>query len=245
MLDSATLIAIDKIGHSRIPVFKGSDRTLITGFLFVKKLITCVPDSPLSESSAVRTPLYVDSSQSLFDVLDMFQSGKAHIAIVSHNSSKLLNVFYAADRTPSGDCAPCGILTIEDIFEAILQEQIFDEEDITTKNSVGHLAMNSVLFALSKRNQKSSNSIHTQKTTALEDITDPGAKRNMAMFKRSVTSDPRSSALSGNPISGNDFKSTGKQPLLTGAPSYSPLGGGGVVDDQLQDDDRINMNSNL
>ena len=83
----------------------------------------------MNESGSVRTPLYVESSQSLFEVLDMFQTGKAHIAIVSNDVTKLLNVYYANDKTPSPDCAPVGILTIEDIFKAILQDQIYDEDD--------------------------------------------------------------------------------------------------------------------
>ena len=129
VLDEATLSAIDRIGHSRIPVFKNDNKNIITGFLLVKKLITSKEGISLNECGSVRTPLYVESSQSLFEVLDMFQTGKAHIAVVSHDVTKLLNVYYANDRNPSPDCAPVGILTIEDIFKAILQDQIYDEDD--------------------------------------------------------------------------------------------------------------------
>jgi len=238
ILDTATLSTIDRIGHSRLPVYKGSDRNLIAGFLFVKKLITCTPNSPLGTCSAIRTPLYIDSSRSLFEVLDMFQTGKSHIAIVSHNVTKLLNVFYAADKSPSPDCAPCGILTIEDIIEAILQEQIYDEED-HTRNSISPTAMTSVLRALRKRpdQKEKSNSAMFARTISTvsnasnaSNLEDSKAKRN-AFFRRSQ------STTAANPIGldNNDFKITGNQSLLGG--------GGARTTSRASDDDQLVPNA--
>jgi CBS domain containing-hemolysin-like protein len=59
----------------------------------------------------------------LYDVLDVFQSGKSHLAIVSNNAEKLFHAI-SVDISPTSDCAPVGIITIEDIFEEILQVHI-------------------------------------------------------------------------------------------------------------------------
>lgn len=126
ILDMTSLVLIDKIGHSRIPVFRNDDRNFIVGFLYVKKLITVTPGDNilLKDSSAIHQPLYIDATNKVFDVLDLFQTGKAHIAIVSKNSKKLLKQM-AANQSPSPDCAPCGILTLEDIIEYMIQEDIY------------------------------------------------------------------------------------------------------------------------
>ena len=68
--------------------------------------------------SAVREVVYIDSKNKAFDILDLFQTGKAHIAIVSNNSKKLLKQL-KRNENPTPDCAPCGILTLEDIIEVI------------------------------------------------------------------------------------------------------------------------------
>ena len=67
---------------------------------------------------AVREVVYVDSENKAFDILDLFQTGKAHIAIVSNNSKKLLKQL-KRNQNPTPDCAPRGILTLEDIIEVI------------------------------------------------------------------------------------------------------------------------------
>jgi metal transporter CNNM len=60
VLDSATMSTIDQIGHSRLPVFKGSDRNHIVGYLLVKKLITVSPEKEIPLTSiALNNPVIV------------------------------------------------------------------------------------------------------------------------------------------------------------------------------------------
>ena len=97
----------------------------------VKKLISIDPNEALLLEShpSVKEPLYIDSTHRAIDMLERFQTGKAHIAIVSNNSQKLLSQM-RNNQTPSADCEPVGILTMENILEDILQEPIYDEEDL-------------------------------------------------------------------------------------------------------------------
>merc|ERR1711871_942122 len=98
---------------------------------------------------AVREVVYVDSKNKAFDILDLFQTGRAHIAIVSNNSKKLLKQL-KRNQDPTPDCAPCGILTLEDIIEDMLQEQIYDEEDYShrKKKRLNHSVAASLLHSL-------------------------------------------------------------------------------------------------
>jgi hypothetical protein len=211
VLDSSTIATIDKIGHSRIPIFKGSDRNIITGFLFVKKLITCLPDTLLGECTALRVPIYVDLNQSLFEILDMFQSGKSHIAIVSPDSNKLLNVFYTSNRSPTLDCAPCGILTIEDVFEALLQDQIYDEDDVSSGNRASPTVMSAVLLSLAqKQSRKTSGNHSIESSSSTNDMSSSVVKKS-GIFKRSQTT----TGVSRSPGFDNDFKATSKVSLLS------------------------------
>jgi hypothetical protein len=50
LLNAETIEAIDKVGHSRLPVFLGGDTSHILGFLLVKRLITLNPEKALALS---------------------------------------------------------------------------------------------------------------------------------------------------------------------------------------------------
>ncbi len=56
VLNTETIEAIDNVGHSRLPVFNGSDTTHILGFLLVKRLITVNPEKavPLSTVNLIQ-----------------------------------------------------------------------------------------------------------------------------------------------------------------------------------------------
>jgi len=135
-LDGETVAAIESVGHSRLPVFRGEDRTDIAGYLLVKKLISINPNSRVPLSSVpLNNPLVVGANQRLLDVLTLFQRGESHLALVSEQPQQL-HLHMRQQRmgetsaAPPESCRPLGILTLEDVIEEMLQSEIYDEEDI-------------------------------------------------------------------------------------------------------------------
>jgi len=130
VLDSKTIATIEQVGHSRLPVFSGQDTTNILGFFLVKRLISINPEKAIPLASMeLKPPLVVGAGQSLLDVLNVFQTGHSHMALVSEQPEEL-RAAITLHQPPSPDASPIGILTIEDIFEAMIQSQILDEDDM-------------------------------------------------------------------------------------------------------------------
>jgi CBS domain containing-hemolysin-like protein len=101
-------------GHSRIPVYKGH-RTNIVGMLLVKKLIVLDPEEPVKVGDLPLTYLPVVTTQKpLFDMINEFQQGQSHLAVVIEPVIKI----------------PVGIISLEDLIEELLQEEIIDETDL-------------------------------------------------------------------------------------------------------------------
>lgn len=157
-LDHDTMTHIIDTGHSRIPVYD-LDRTNIVGCLLTKTLIKLDPDDAVAVSSLVndrrygRPPMFIESDQPLFDLLNMFQTGKSHLAVVkqakwkeddglltcddSESAGLLLNTEEPSRSLPAGphieEGTIVGIITLEDVIEELLQEEIEDEMDITNE----------------------------------------------------------------------------------------------------------------
>ncbi|GAQ91185.1 DUF21 containing protein [Klebsormidium nitens] len=81
-LDWDTMFKIQSTGHSRIPVYSGSPTNII-GILLTKNLLTVRPEekTPLYKLPIRRIPR-VTESMPLFDLLNEFQKGHSHMAIV-------------------------------------------------------------------------------------------------------------------------------------------------------------------
>mmetsp|Transcript_83 Transcript_83/g.172 ORF Transcript_83/g.172 Transcript_83/m.172 type:complete len:573 (+) Transcript_83:56-1774(+) len=125
-LDSTLLLDVFNKGYSRIPCYdakRKSDQTI--GLLMVKDLILVDPKDSIPLNTLLklygRAPVRVFPDETLNKMLDMFKSGSTHMAIVH-------------DVNNEGDGDPfyeeIGLLTLEDIIESILQDNIVDETDV-------------------------------------------------------------------------------------------------------------------
>ncbi|ORX67323.1 DUF21-domain-containing protein, partial [Linderina pennispora] len=145
-LDRKLLTEMLRHGHSRVPVYDGN-RMNIVGVLLVKSLILLDPDDavPVREAKITSIPL-VTPKVSLYDILNAFQEGGSHMAIVvgpaaslqietptpvPTDTSPLLGggqVSASLTQSPpqmSRRCyVPVGIITLEDVIEELIQEEI-------------------------------------------------------------------------------------------------------------------------
>jgi len=100
-------------GHSRVPVYRENPKNVV-GLLLVKHLLGVSTDKKTPIKQIGLRPLPgVLSDKPLYDILNEFQTGRSHMAIVTD-----------AD---TGDLV--GIITLEDVIEELIQEEIQDETD--------------------------------------------------------------------------------------------------------------------
>lgn len=183
-LNLETLNAIMAMGHSRVPVYYKNQNNII-GLILVKNLLAVDPDDsvPLRKMLIRKIPR-VSEDMPLYDILNEFQKGHSHIAVVyrdskgtketltkvkednqkfaikpaTHGADSILNksedqVKKSPPATPAfkkrhRGCSFCildletspipefppdqevvGVISMEDVIEELLQEEILDETD--------------------------------------------------------------------------------------------------------------------
>ncbi len=111
LLDKEMLKNIYKAGHSRIPVYQ-DDRDNIIGVLYGKDLIANDINGKTVGDLARRDVIFVDCDKPLDQLLNAFKKTRHHLFVV-------LNEYGGMS----------GIVTIEDVLEEIIGEEIIDEFD--------------------------------------------------------------------------------------------------------------------
>ena len=112
-MDSAVEL-IKSSGHSRIPIFEGTKDNVV-GILYAKDLLAKVGEGGVSLKELMKTPHFVTGTKRVDDLLEEFQRGKFHIAIVV-----------------DGEGRTKGVVCLEDILEVIVGS-IYDEHDVIIK----------------------------------------------------------------------------------------------------------------
>ncbi|MDQ5971769.1 MAG: metal transporter [Patescibacteria group bacterium] len=111
VIDHDRLIDLRNTGYSRIPVYENNQHNF-TGILYLKDLIGI--DVPCKVSSIMDNTIhFVHSNDPLDKVLSEFISTKMHLFVV-------LDEFGGFE----------GVITVEDILEEIIGQEIMDEDDV-------------------------------------------------------------------------------------------------------------------
>ncbi|VFQ65727.1 unnamed protein product [Cuscuta campestris] len=174
-LNLETLNSIMTKGHSRVPVYY-KNTTNIVGLILVKNLLAVNPeDSVPIKKMTIRKIPRVSEKIPLYDILNEFQKGHSHIAVVYKDVNETIDTrtnkfkdgvensgfksipndaekatedqipafkkrhrgcsfcILDLDKTPIPEFPPnqevVGVITMEDVIEELLQEEILDETD--------------------------------------------------------------------------------------------------------------------
>ncbi|KAF4320920.1 hypothetical protein BBO99_00000732 [Phytophthora kernoviae] len=124
-------------GHSRIPVYE-KHQSNIVGLLLVKKLIVLDPDDrrPIRDL-ILRKPILVGHTESCYAMLNEFQKGRSHIALVTKDVDLVIRCWHEELEIPESVVFE-GIVTIEDVIEELIQEEIEDESDVYVHDIVDY-----------------------------------------------------------------------------------------------------------
>lgn len=92
VLDRKIIRSIVESGYSRIPIHVPGRREDIIGLIIVKELLLLDPDAEIPVLST-KVKLYalprMDATTSMYDVLNIFQTGKSHMAILTYSGGNL------------------------------------------------------------------------------------------------------------------------------------------------------------
>merc|ERR1719189_2441032 len=129
LLNFEALTEIKDQGYSRIPVYEG-ERSNIVHILYAKDLLFIDPDDekPIEEVCKFykNEVNFVYSDTILTDMFDEFKSGeKGHMAVVQE---------VITEGTTDPYMETVGLITLEDIVEEIIQQEIVDETDVIIDN---------------------------------------------------------------------------------------------------------------
>jgi len=151
ILDEETVVEIWARGFSRVPVFVRSkevendddgdaspydeDVSSIMGVLLVRQLIVVYANEnrPLA-TLPLAVPPCVAPSIHLVDLINLFQAGGGRGRGGIHLAVVCARPLIATEALERGECVPkeagvIGIVTLEDVVEELLQEEIYDEYD--------------------------------------------------------------------------------------------------------------------
>ena len=117
VLDEKTMEVILGAGYSRIPIHSPDNENNFVGMLLVKILITYDPeDCKRVQDFALATLPETRAETSCLDIVNFFQEGKSHMVLVS--------------EFPGEDRGALGVVTLEDVIEELIGEEIIDESDV-------------------------------------------------------------------------------------------------------------------
>eukprot|EP00917_Polyrhabdina_sp_WS-2016_P018598 GHVP01039956.1.p1 GENE.GHVP01039956.1~~GHVP01039956.1.p1 ORF type:complete len:579 (-),score=95.33 GHVP01039956.1:263-1999(-) len=157
-----TLSSVIEAGFSRIPIFDKNLEQCVVGLVLLKDLLLVDPESEAPLSSLLpmigRIVYAVDSDAQCLSLLNDFKKGRTHMAVVRE-------VVDCEDRDPY--YRHIGVITLEDLLEEILQDEIYDENEGEHPNPLkfetnDSLVVDEVLKAIPDERQYSIKNFHTK-----------------------------------------------------------------------------------
>eukprot|EP00818_Percolomonas_sp_WS_P003111 CAMPEP_0117439860 /NCGR_PEP_ID=MMETSP0759-20121206/2779_1 /TAXON_ID=63605 /ORGANISM="Percolomonas cosmopolitus, Strain WS" /LENGTH=875 /DNA_ID=CAMNT_0005231581 /DNA_START=191 /DNA_END=2818 /DNA_ORIENTATION=+ len=128
-LDATLMNDIWSHGHSRVPIYKGTKDNIVA-ILHVKDICVLNADDELPLSTVClfygKEPLFVDPQLDLSQMLQFFKAGRIHMAIVQEPT--------VVEEGKDPIYKTVGLITLEDVIEEILREEIVDESDRYVSN---------------------------------------------------------------------------------------------------------------
>ncbi|KAM3161669.1 Protein MAM3 [Lachancea thermotolerans] len=192
-LDEKTVGEIFNSGFSRIPIHLPGEKNNFIGMLLVRVLISYDPDDclPVSHFPLATLP-ETSPDTSCLNILNYFQEGKSHMCVVS--------------QEPGSSSGALGVLTLEDVIEELIGEEIVDESDVFVdihqrimREQPGPLSkrhITSYLHSLYKVTQRHSVDNTGENSPLLEESPDPVQKPKVAHHVSGVVP----SNLASNPL---------------------------------------------
>lgn len=117
VLNEKMMDTILSAGYSRIPIYAPDNTRNFVGMLLVKMLITYDPEDALRvRDFALATLPETRPETSCLDIVNFFQEGKSHMVLVSD--------------FPGEPYGAIGVVTLEDVIEELIGEEIIDESDV-------------------------------------------------------------------------------------------------------------------
>jgi len=123
IMDHETLDRLLSSGYSRFPVHEPGKPLSFIGLLLIKTLLR-YDVSERRPVSSFRLSILPEALPSVncFQALDYFQTGRAHLILIS--------------ETPGSEGGALGVVTLEDVIEEIISEEIVDETDMYESNRI-------------------------------------------------------------------------------------------------------------
>jgi len=73
--------------------------------------------------------LLIHPGAGLLETLNAFQVGKSHIALVTRHGRQLARAWSQGADVAPGTVQVLGVITVEDVLEELIGEEIYDEDD--------------------------------------------------------------------------------------------------------------------
>ena len=140
VLNEANVVQIYSRGYSRVPVYvsstDGEDNNLaICGILITKQLIVVnTSDQRVVSTMPLLQPFCISPSTNLVDLINIFQAGGTDTTKGGHTALLCAYPGEGNAALDKGEPIPAsagvmGVITLEDVLEELLQEEILDELD--------------------------------------------------------------------------------------------------------------------